>query len=186
MGIGTAVAIGRLPEFAQFQKFQVVVIIWLVSASFADILITYSLVSYLRKHRSSFSQTDTRVDRISRRFITAVWAFVDMMVYLLDPTGLHLLFNFPLSKLYTNSLMSSLNARSFWKYNNTTDDAIINSHKATIQLSNLRSDGDVTIKTQVFVQVQSHRVIDPPDEKFNLGDCSDDQDSASRTAISPV
>ena len=29
----------------------------------------------------------------------------------------HLLFNVPLAKLYTNSLMSSLNARGGWKYN---------------------------------------------------------------------
>ena len=34
----------------------------------------------------------------------------------LQPTGLHLIFNLPLSKLYTNSLMSSLNSRAGWKY----------------------------------------------------------------------
>ena len=34
----------------------------------------------------------------------------------LQPTGIHLIFNLPLSKLYTNSLMSSLNSRAGWKY----------------------------------------------------------------------
>lgn len=30
----------------------------------------------------------------------------------------HLIFNFPLAKLYTNSLMSSLNARQGWQFSN--------------------------------------------------------------------
>ena len=31
----------------------------------------------------------------------------------------HLIFNFPLAKLYTNSLMSSLNARQGWQFSNS-------------------------------------------------------------------
>ena len=42
----------------------------------------------------------------------------------LQPTGLHLAFNLPLSKLYTNSLMSSLNSRSGWKYGTGTGDSV--------------------------------------------------------------
>lgn len=34
----------------------------------------------------------------------------------------HLIFNFPLSKLYSNSLLSSLNSRAGWKYGNSGDD----------------------------------------------------------------
>ena len=37
----------------------------------------------------------------------------------LQPTGLHLAFNLPLSKLYTNSLMSSLNSRTGWQYDSS-------------------------------------------------------------------
>lgn len=33
----------------------------------------------------------------------------------------HLIFNFPLCKLYTNSLMSSLNSRKGWKYSSTSE-----------------------------------------------------------------
>ncbi len=37
-----------------------------------------------------------------------------------QPTGLHLIFNLPLSKLYTNSLMSSLNSRTGWQYSESS------------------------------------------------------------------
>ncbi|KAH0586220.1 hypothetical protein H2248_007476 [Termitomyces sp. 'cryptogamus'] len=157
MGIATAVAISIVPRFVEFQRFKVIVIICilgLVCSSFADIVITATLVSYLvflreqilarcivlmfdqTKRRTGFSQTDTYIDRVIRCFITAIWAFVDLMVYLLNPTGLHLLFNFPLSKLYTNSLMSSLNARSFWQHDNEDDGTLaISSWKTTLKLS---------------------------------------------------
>ncbi|KAJ7505205.1 hypothetical protein B0H11DRAFT_408755 [Mycena galericulata] len=48
--------------------------------------------------------------------LTSVCAILDLILYLVDPTGLHLAFNFPLCKLYTNSLISSLNCRSGWGY----------------------------------------------------------------------
>ncbi len=37
-----------------------------------------------------------------------------------QPTGLHLIFNLPLSKLYTNCLMSSLNSRAGWQYSESS------------------------------------------------------------------
>lgn len=68
--------------------------------------------------------------------ITAICAIIDLVLFLASvssgqtvcgskdlltftptqPSGLHLIFNLPLSKLYTNSLMSSLNSRMGWKY----------------------------------------------------------------------
>jgi len=150
MGIATAVAVGFVPEFAKFQQFKVAVILWLASASLGDILITVTLVMYLRTQKTGFATTDTQVDRIIRLtvqtgFLTAVVAFVDLMLYLLDPSGTHLIFNFPLSKLYTNSLMSSLNARRGWRYD--TDRTIEHS----------RSSRPVT---EVFVQMESHAMTD--------------------------
>ncbi|KAG6823253.1 hypothetical protein H0H92_010855, partial [Tricholoma furcatifolium] len=146
MGLATAIAVVKVPEFAQFKKFSVVVIIWMVASAVGDLIITYSLVSYLSRHRSSFAKTDTRINRISRCLITSAWALCDMFLFLLEPTQLpHLLFNFPLSKLYTNSLMSSLNARSFWQ-NEDGDDALVHSNKTTVQLSNLNSHDQVTSK----------------------------------------
>ena len=70
--------------------------------------------------------------------ITALCAIIDLVLFLVSvsprvhlppasrvdrplppllspqPTGLHLIFNLPLAKLYTNSLLSSLNSRALW------------------------------------------------------------------------
>ncbi|ESK87101.1 hypothetical protein Moror_11908 [Moniliophthora roreri MCA 2997] len=124
MGIATAIACGIVKSFADFQKFQVVVIIWLVCATLADIIITVTLVIHLKRHKTGFKNTDSHLDRIIRLtvqtgLVTAVWAMADLLVYLLDPTGTHLIFNCVLPKLYTNSLLSSLNSRGGWRYNDS-------------------------------------------------------------------
>ncbi|KAJ7573974.1 hypothetical protein C8J56DRAFT_980396 [Mycena floridula] len=119
-GTSTSVAIGFVPEFSLFQRFRAAVIVWLLSAACGDIVITWTMVNYLRDHRTGYAATDDRIEQIIRLTIqtgmlTAVWSIVDLCVYLGDPTGMHLAFNLPLSKLYSNSLMSSLNARGGWR-----------------------------------------------------------------------
>ncbi|EMD35143.1 hypothetical protein CERSUDRAFT_97065 [Gelatoporia subvermispora B] len=115
-GLGTAIAIHYVPEFIEFQKFQAVVIIWLILAAICDTTITISLTIHLRRHRTGFAATDHLLDKIIRitvqnGLITALWAIADLITYLATPTGAHLALNFPLAKLYTNSLLSTLNSR---------------------------------------------------------------------------
>ncbi|KAJ3574716.1 hypothetical protein NP233_g1572 [Leucocoprinus birnbaumii] len=178
MGLATAVAISFVPSFTQFQKFRVVVIFWLGSSCLADVVITSAMVFYLRKHRTGFSQTDHQIDRIIRvtmhtGLVTALWALIDLMLYLssvshyslLPSASRHLFFNFCLSKLYTNSLMSSLNSRGGWKYNEESDrDATLSfEHKRSAtnlgKQSNLKTP---TVKRpEVFVHVESHEMVNP-------------------------
>ncbi|ETW75270.1 hypothetical protein HETIRDRAFT_442492 [Heterobasidion irregulare TC 32-1] len=118
--LGSAIAVNWWHEFVQFQKFQEVVIIWLVCAAVADVVITCTLVWYLRGKRTGFVATDDIIDRITRMtiqtgFLTAVFAVVDVILFLASSSDTHLLFNLPLSKLYTNSLMSNLNSRAGWE-----------------------------------------------------------------------
>jgi len=60
------------------------------------------------------------------RHVLAVWKvslqnpYIAHWLHMTDNFPSHLFFNFCLSKLYTNSLMSSFNSRSGWKYNDTT------------------------------------------------------------------
>ncbi|EEB95343.1 hypothetical protein MPER_05698, partial [Moniliophthora perniciosa FA553] len=110
------------------------VLVWLVGQCVADVAITLILVEYLwvvvffflfslanpicrRKHKTGFHSSDQLVDRIIRMTVqtgltTSLCAVADLILYLVNPTGLHLIFNFPLAKLYTVSLMSSLNSRA--------------------------------------------------------------------------
>lgn len=119
--IVTAFEVGRTPNFVDFRHFKAAVIIWLAAESVGDLLITSILVWYLRKHKTGFKSSDLMIDRIIRLtvqtgLITSLVATLDLIFFLDDPAGTHLIFNFPLCKLYTNSLMSSLNARAGWKF----------------------------------------------------------------------
>ncbi|KAF7770712.1 hypothetical protein Agabi119p4_6686 [Agaricus bisporus var. burnettii] len=98
-----------IPQFARFQNFRGIVIVWLAAAACADIMITIILVWHLG--------SDMVVDRIIRLTVqtglaTSIVATVDLTLYLASTSGIHLLFNFALCKLYSNSLMSSLNSHN--------------------------------------------------------------------------
>jgi hypothetical protein len=53
-GIATAVACGIVTQFIEFQKFKVVVILWLGFAALCDVLIAISLVTHLVRPPLSF------------------------------------------------------------------------------------------------------------------------------------
>jgi len=166
-GIATGIAVLIIPAFERFQVFQEAVIVWLVGSAMSDVLITLMLVWYLRKHRTGFAFTDDVVDRIIRLtvqtgMITAVVACIDLILFLVSPKAYHLVFNFMLAKLYTNSLLSSLNARRGWAFSaSQTQQSVERPGRArpgdVINLSQMSTQG---ARPQVFVAVESHRVTD--------------------------
>ncbi|KIP06403.1 hypothetical protein PHLGIDRAFT_128315 [Phlebiopsis gigantea 11061_1 CR5-6] len=169
-GIGTAIAIHYVPQFEEFQKFRVVVIIWLIGAAICDSTITLSLTWHLRRHKTGFSGTDDLLNRIIRLtvqngLITALWAIVDLIAYLATPTGLHLAFNFPLAKLYTNSLMSSLNSRAGWRYQTSESTQDKKSREygpgRRLDVVNLST----STRPEVFVHVEQHEMVDVGDAR---------------------
>lgn len=115
-GVGVTIAVTIVTSFLEFVKFQGLVIPWLAMSVLCDILITTSLVWYLQTNKSGIATTDDLVTRLIRGtiqtgFWSAVWAIADLVVFRLENNSLHLIFNFPLAKIYTISLMSTLNAR---------------------------------------------------------------------------
>ncbi|EIN11098.1 hypothetical protein PUNSTDRAFT_133149 [Punctularia strigosozonata HHB-11173 SS5] len=149
--------------FASDPAMVAIVIVWLITAAVCDTAITISLSLYLRRHKTGFATTDRLVDRIIRTtvqngLITAVWAITDLVVYLSTPTGLHLAFNFPLGKLYSCTLMSTLNSRAGGGYErprmfpNTTDSPE-KAHALTCGRPRITSP-------EVFVDVERHKVSD--------------------------
>ncbi|PBK74813.1 hypothetical protein ARMSODRAFT_1013799 [Armillaria solidipes] len=152
-GIATAVEVCLQPQFTLFRNFKSVVILWLASECFADIFITV----IMRKHKTGFQASDELVDRVIRLtmqtgLITSVCATLDLIFYLVDPTGTHLIFNFPLCKLYTNSMMSSLNSRGGWKFGSQGDSL------PNVMSSTERHKPDV-------VHVESHEMRDCGEEE---------------------
>lgn len=119
--VGTTIAVTLYPQFMHFHKFQVIVILWLASSVACDILITLAISWYLKYTQAGFHHSDHIGNKVIRMtvkngLITSVCATVDLIAFVTSTTGLHLAFNFPLSKLYTNILMASLHSRRGWKY----------------------------------------------------------------------
>ncbi|KAG8920307.1 hypothetical protein FRC01_000829, partial [Tulasnella sp. 417] len=110
--------------------------VWLGGSALVDVMITVSLVSYLAKANSGFSQTDDVISKLIRMTVetgavTATAATVELILFLVYKTNnLHMnrtQTNLPikelieyivscralaLAKLYTNTLLATLNARS--------------------------------------------------------------------------
>ncbi|BGP52024.1 hypothetical protein JCM10450v2_007995 [Rhodotorula kratochvilovae] len=117
--IGSTWMIYRLDDkFARFGEFRYGVAIWLLSAAVADILITSSLIMYLRKATKDDYQTSSPiVERIIRITIetnglTCIFAIIDAILFVAMPQdSWHVLPNLSLVKLYFNGLLVSLNSR---------------------------------------------------------------------------
>ncbi|KAK0447637.1 hypothetical protein EV421DRAFT_1889562 [Armillaria borealis] len=175
--IATSFEVGNTPEFVKFQDFKVVVIIWLAAECVSDILISGILVWQLRK--TGFQSTDELVDRIIRLtvqtgLITSICAIIDLALFLSDVSTRvivdisvrsdilpHLIFNFPLSKLYTNTMMSTLNSRRGWDFSDQestshthTTSGIVGERGKKKRI--FRLDTSQTTRPQVFVDVEQH------------------------------
>jgi len=91
----------------------------LVLAPVTDLVISGSLVHFLRSSRTGFAATDDILTKLTRLtiqtgLITAVCALLTLIVYLAFNNNWNFLLNMALAKLYANCLMSSLNARAQW------------------------------------------------------------------------
>ncbi|KDN39436.1 hypothetical protein RSAG8_08842, partial [Rhizoctonia solani AG-8 WAC10335] len=118
-GLATTIGTFIVRDFARFRELRAPVIIWLLLSAVTDITITCILSWYLHTHRTGFSKTDDVITRLVRitvqtGLITTVWATSDLLAYLCWPNNMHVFFQLPLCKLYTNSLMSTLNSRAGW------------------------------------------------------------------------
>ncbi|KAH7915956.1 hypothetical protein BJ138DRAFT_1076449, partial [Hygrophoropsis aurantiaca] len=180
-GIGTAIACTIVTEYANFQKFEVIVILWLGCAALCDVIITCVLVwhlvrgpfltlgevlmyPYQRTHKTGFSRTDDLVDKIIRMtvqtgMLTAVWATADLILFLGVKTGAHLAFNYPLCNLYSNCLMSTLNSRGKWSFSADPDsmDQQVSRHRATSARNEVFQ---LKTRPEVFINVESHETVD--------------------------
>ncbi|KAJ7910894.1 hypothetical protein B0H13DRAFT_2328801 [Mycena leptocephala] len=100
-------------EFREFQSFSGAVILWLISSAVCDVLIAIILTYSLATRKTGFTAVDGQINRIIRLTvqtgaITAVAALADVILFL---AFLQFIPDFPLSKLYTICLLSTLNAR---------------------------------------------------------------------------
>ncbi|KZV68628.1 hypothetical protein PENSPDRAFT_687083 [Peniophora sp. CONT] len=174
-GIGTGIAGVIVPEFLKFRQFTPITVIWLTGSAICDVLITLMLVQYLRKQKTGHTYSDYIVDRIIRLtvqtgMITSLVAIINVILYLATPKAYDLVFNYMLAKLYTNSLLSSLNARKTWTYSSGSRPSRdppsrpggSSSGRRPEEVINLAQLGNRHTRPQVFVAIESHQVVDEP------------------------
>ncbi|KAJ7354275.1 hypothetical protein DFH08DRAFT_1077049 [Mycena albidolilacea] len=121
-GLATTVVVTLHPDFANFADFHVEIITWLISSTLCDVVLTASLVYSLWTRKTNVISTDGYINKIIRLtiqtgFVTAAAALLDVVLFLTLPaTSFNFMFDFPLSKLYTNALISTLNARPWQEH----------------------------------------------------------------------
>lgn len=119
-GIWLTRTIINLDRFAKKPMLHWPALTWLIASAVADITITASLCYYLARQKSGFSATDDTINKIIRLtvqtgLITTLFAILDVVCFLVLPhTTINFVWDFALSKLYTNALISTLNARAGW------------------------------------------------------------------------
>jgi hypothetical protein len=109
---------GILKEVAKFTPLEPLVICWLGFQTAADLLITSVLCFVLSSSRTGFRRTDTIINRLIRGAVqtgvfACIFALADMFSFLLHrETYLYAMFAYPLGRIYTNTLLDTLNART--------------------------------------------------------------------------
>ncbi|EGN91866.1 hypothetical protein SERLA73DRAFT_191884 [Serpula lacrymans var. lacrymans S7.3] len=101
-------------------RFNLPAVIWFTASVAADLLITVTLVLSLSARRTGYMFTNVSINRIIRMTIqtgltTLLFAIADLLSFTISPqTAENFVWDFSISKLYTNALLSTLNARVGW------------------------------------------------------------------------
>ncbi|CAE6499484.1 unnamed protein product [Rhizoctonia solani] len=92
--------------------------IWLGGSALCDFIITISMVTFLARASTGFSQTDSVITKLIRMtvetgLVTTTAAITDLILYLVfQKNNLHMIPALALAKLYTNTLLATFNSRS--------------------------------------------------------------------------
>ncbi|KAJ7697804.1 hypothetical protein B0H17DRAFT_928055, partial [Mycena rosella] len=113
-GIAVTAVVSMSPDYSSFQTFKAEVITWLVATTACDVFLTSSLVYSLWIRKTRAVATDSYINKIIRLtvqtgLITAAAACLDMVLFnaVAHHQSRNFMSDFPLSKLYTNSLIST-------------------------------------------------------------------------------
>ncbi|KAF8234623.1 hypothetical protein L208DRAFT_1261097, partial [Tricholoma matsutake] len=121
-GLWTTVDVAVFRVFARKPELNRPGVVWFVASAVADVLITGSLIYSLNRRKTGLTYTDSYVNRIIRLtvqtgLVTSFFALTDLVSFLISPeTAISFIWDFSLSKLYTNALLSTFNARAGWNH----------------------------------------------------------------------
>ncbi|KDR85756.1 hypothetical protein GALMADRAFT_234820 [Galerina marginata CBS 339.88] len=116
-GVYAGVRSGIIKEVKNFAPLTPFVICWLGFQTAADMLITGVLSFVLARSRTGFRKTDTVINRLIRGAIqtglfASLFALADLFSFVLHRnTNLYAMFAYPIGRIYTNTLLDTLNSR---------------------------------------------------------------------------
>ncbi|KAF8971743.1 hypothetical protein BDZ97DRAFT_1913654 [Flammula alnicola] len=125
-GVYSGVRSGIINEVKNFDPLTPFVITWLSCQTCADLLITVVLSVVLARARTGFRKTDTVINRLIRGAIqtglfASLFALADLFSFVLHRnTNLYAMFAYPIGRIYTNTLLDTLNSRIELKLMNAT------------------------------------------------------------------
>ncbi|KAJ8473106.1 hypothetical protein ONZ45_g16420 [Pleurotus djamor] len=139
-----------LPDFdASFRIALHIPFIWLACSAMADTVIAISFIVTLSRKKTGFRVTDTMVTRMTQLLIgtgafTAIVTIIDAgLYYRSTPTAVstehptaYVIPDIILSKLYTNSLLATLNARIIWQ--NSNDSSPISTSPSALRFPSVK------------------------------------------------
>ncbi|KAJ7259059.1 hypothetical protein C8J57DRAFT_1515766 [Mycena rebaudengoi] len=162
-GIWTATMIQILREFAKKPLATNSALLWFLASCVADVLVTVSLVMALTKMNASFVATNTVLDKIIRGTDTTSPFEKIRLTYRVrsdnpdrndDNTAINLFWDLALSKLYSNCLLSTLNARHRL---NSAFHASTFQQQSSVFLSPRRGGGSGPGKQESFLDTHHHK-----------------------------
>jgi len=116
-GVYAGVYSGVINQVKNFAPLKPFVICWLGFSTAADLSITGILAFSLSRSLTGFRKTDTIVNRLIRGAIqtglfASIFALADLFSFLLhQDTFLYAMFAYPIGRIYTNTLLDTLNSR---------------------------------------------------------------------------
>ncbi|KAJ3927575.1 MAG: hypothetical protein NXY57DRAFT_605799 [Lentinula lateritia] len=119
-GLTTTILIALHTAWSQLQMFESGFLVWLIASAMCDVVIAASLTWFVLRNKTPFTSTNSILNRImlltlQTGTITAVAAIADVFTFTIsEDKTLEFVWAYSLSKLYSNSLLSMLNARVEW------------------------------------------------------------------------
>ncbi|KAJ7164779.1 hypothetical protein C8R43DRAFT_1086174 [Mycena crocata] len=150
---------GIINEVANFAPLAPYVTAWLALQTSADLLITLCLTVALTRSKTGFRTTDTIINRliggaIRTGLFASIFALADLFSFLLHRnTNLYAMFAYPIGRIYTNTLLNTLNSRANMKMHDTIVDSeasCMNLRLSTQAISRTQaSTGSIYVRKEV-------------------------------------
>ncbi|KAF7357592.1 hypothetical protein MSAN_01355600 [Mycena sanguinolenta] len=145
---------GIINAVAKFGPLGPYVTAWLAFQTSADLLITLCLTVALWRSKTGFRSTDTIINRliggaVRTGLFASIFALADLFSFLLHrDTNLYAMFAYPIGRIYTNTLLHTLNSRSSMKMRG----AVVDSDNMRMSMRNVPGQSQIVSSGSVFIR----------------------------------